>query len=67
MIDSLRRDYLSPYNPAVTFTPAIDALARDSLVYRNAFTQYGATGLSVPSLWVGGQILHKQYVSRSRR
>jgi glucan phosphoethanolaminetransferase (alkaline phosphatase superfamily) len=63
VIDSLRRDYLSPYNPAVTFTPAIDALARDSLVYRNAFTQYGATGLSVPSLWVGGQILHKQYVT----
>ncbi len=23
----------------------------------------GATGLSVPSLWVGGQILHKQYVT----
>jgi arylsulfatase A-like enzyme len=63
VIDSLRRDYLSPYNPAVTFTPAIAALARDSLVYRNAFTQYGATGLSVPSLWVGGQILHKQYVT----
>jgi hypothetical protein len=63
VVDSLRRDYLSPYNPAVTFTPAIGALARDSLVYRNAFTQYGATGLSIPSLWVGGQILHKQYVT----
>jgi len=32
-------------------------------VFRNAFTQYGATGLSVPSLWVGGPILHKQYVT----
>jgi arylsulfatase A-like enzyme len=63
VIDSLRRDYLSPYNPAVSFTPSIDALARDSLVYRQAFTQYGATGLSVPSLWTGGQILHKQYVT----
>jgi hypothetical protein len=63
VIDSLRRDYLSPYNPAVAFTPAIDRLARDSLVFRNAFTQYGATGLSVPSLWVGGPILHKQYVT----
>ncbi len=63
VVDSLRRDYLSPYNPAVTFTPAIDAFAHDSLVFRNAFTQYGATGLSVPSFWVGGPILHKQYVS----
>ena len=63
VVDSLRRDYLSPYNSAVTFTPAIATLAQDSLIFRNAFTQYGATGLSVPALWVGGSILHKQYVS----
>jgi hypothetical protein len=63
VIDSVRRDYLSPYNPAVTFTPAVHALAHDSLVFRNAFTQYGATGLSVPALWVGGLLLHKQYVT----
>ena len=63
VVDSLRRDYLAPYNPAVTFTPAIAELARDSLVFRSAFTQYGATGLSVPSIWVGGSILHKQYVT----
>ena len=63
VVDSLRRDYLSPYNSAVTFTPGIAALAEDSLVFRNAFTQYGATGLSVPAIWVGGSILHKQYVS----
>ena len=63
VVDSLRRDYLSPYNPAVTFTPGVAALAQDSLVFQEAFTQYGATGLSVPSIWVGGQVLHKQYVS----
>jgi hypothetical protein len=53
IIDSLRRDYLSPYNPAVTFTPAIDAWARDSFVFRNAFTPYGGTWLAMPSLWTG--------------
>jgi arylsulfatase A-like enzyme len=63
VVDSLRRDYLSPYNPAAAFTPHIDAFAQDSLVFRNAFTQYGATGLSIPSIWVGGPILHKQYVA----
>lgn len=63
VVDSLRRDYLSPYNEAVGFTPAFGAFARDSLVFDRAFTQYGATGLSVPSLWVGGPILHKQYVT----
>ncbi len=63
VIDSLRRDYLSPYNPAVTFTPSIDAFARESVVIENAFTQYGGTGLSEPAIWVGGMLLHKQYVT----
>ena len=63
VVDSLRRDYLAPYNPAVTFTPSIAALTQDSVVFKNAFTQYGATGLSVPAIWVGGSILHKQYVN----
>jgi len=63
VIDSLRRDYLSPYNPDVKFTPAIDAFARDSVVFQNAFTRYGGTGLSEPSIWVGGLMVHQQYVS----
>jgi hypothetical protein len=53
MIDSLRRDYLSPYNPAVAFTPAIAQFAADSHVFRNAFTAYGGTWLSIPSMWTG--------------
>lgn len=63
VVDSLRRDYVSPYNDRVAFTPAIGAFARDSLVFDRAFTQYGATGLSVPSIWTGGAVLHKQYVT----
>jgi hypothetical protein len=63
VIDSLRRDYLSPYNADVTFTPAIDSFAHDSIVFQNAFTRYGGTGLSEPSIWVGGVILHQQYES----
>ena len=62
IVDSLRRDYLSPYNPKVTFTPATHAFADESVVFERAFTRYGATGLSVPSLWTGGMLLHKQYV-----
>ena len=62
-IDSLRRDYLSPYNPAVRFTPAIDAFARESTVFRNAFTRYGGTGLSEPAIWSGALLLHKQYIT----
>ena len=63
VVDSLRRDYVSPYNRQVTFTPALERFARESTVFERAFTRYGATGLSVPSLWVGGLVLHKQYVT----
>lgn len=62
ILDSLRRDYISPYNPRVTFTPAIDAFGRESFVFDRAFTRYGATGLSVPALWIGGMTLHMQYI-----
>jgi hypothetical protein len=65
VIDSLRRDYVSPYNSAVTFTPALEALGndKDSVVFQNAFTRYGGTGLSEPSIWAGGMMLHQQYIS----
>lgn len=62
IVDSLRRDYLSPYNPAVTFTPSTQAFAGESVVFERAFTRYGATGLSVPAIWTGGMLLHKQYI-----
>jgi hypothetical protein len=63
VIDSLRRDYLSVYNPAVTFTPNIKAFAQESTVAQNAFTRYTGTGLSEPSIWTGTMMLHKQYIT----
>ena len=63
VIDSLRRDYLSIYSPEVTFTPNIDAFARESAVAENAFTRYTGTGLSEPSIWTGAMLLHKQYIT----
>ena len=63
VIDSLRRDYVGAYNSAVTFTPSLDAFGRDNVVFDRAFTRYGATGLAVPSIWTGGMLLHKQYVT----
>ncbi|HEX7136746.1 MAG TPA: sulfatase-like hydrolase/transferase, partial [Vicinamibacterales bacterium] len=63
VVDSLRPDYLSAYNKGVTFTPAFDAFARDSVVFDRAFSRYGGTGLSVPSIWAAGMIPHKEYVT----
>lgn len=56
VIDGLRRDYLTPYNDAVTFTPSIAAWARDALVFQNAFTKFGGTWLAMPSIWSGAPV-----------
>jgi hypothetical protein len=62
VIDSLRQDYVSPYNPAVDYMPEIDRFARDSVVLKNAYTRYGGTALSEPAIWTGAMQLHKQYI-----
>jgi hypothetical protein len=62
VLDSLRADYLSPYNPQVRFTPKIERFAADSLVFHNAFTRYGGTGLSMSAIWMGAAGPHRQYV-----
>jgi Sulfatase len=62
VIDSLRQDYVSPYNLSVDFMPEIDRFAHDSIVMQNAFTRYAGTALSEPAIWVGAMQLHKQYI-----
>lgn len=62
VIDSLRADYLSPYNANAHFTPRIAGFAREGVAFRNAFTAYGGTGMSMPALWAGSVLAHKQYV-----
>jgi uncharacterized membrane protein len=63
VVDSLRQDYLAPYNGAVRFTPAFARFAADATVFERTFTRYGGTGLSMPALWSGGMLIHKQYVT----
>ena len=59
VVDSLRRDYLAPYNPGVTFTPGIAAFAAESFVFRNAFTRHGGTELAMASIWSGATAVRK--------
>jgi sulfatase-like protein len=61
VMDSMRPDYLGAYNPRVDFTPNMDAFARDSVVFRQAYSQYGGTTLSEPALWAGLMLLHSHY------
>ena len=62
VLDSLRRDYLSPFNPRVTFTPAIGQFADESFAFHNAFSRYGGTSLAVPSIWAGGLVIHRTWL-----
>src|SRR5207302_2315786 len=61
VIDALRRDYISPYNSAVNFTPHIQAWADDSIVFQNAYTPYAGTALAEPAICDGFQQLHAPY------
>ncbi|HEV7674642.1 MAG TPA: sulfatase-like hydrolase/transferase [Candidatus Angelobacter sp.] len=62
VVDSMRPDYLGPYNSKVDFTPNIDVLAADSVVFRNTYSQYSGTYLSEPAIWSGAMLLHAQYL-----
>jgi arylsulfatase A-like enzyme len=62
VVDSLRQDYVTAYNPQVDYTPDIAAFAHDSLVFRNAFSRYAGTTLSEPSIWAGAMLLHTHFV-----
>ena len=62
VIDSMRPDFLGAYNPKVDFTPKIDNFAKDSVVFRSAFTQYAGTTLSEPTIWAGAMLLHAHYL-----
>lgn len=62
VIDSLRREYLGAYSPAIKFTPNFDAFAREADAFRG-FTAYGGTALSEPSIWTGARMPHEQYPS----
>lgn len=61
VIDALRRDYVSAYNPAVTFTPNMQAFARESVVFQHAYSPYAGTALADPALWAGFQQISKAF------
>jgi len=61
VVDSMRADYIGPYNPAVDYTPHLDALARESIVFQHAYTHYAGTSISEPSIWAGAELLHAHF------
>ena len=61
VIDSMRADYLGAYNPNVDYTPNLDTLARDSVVFHRTYTQYAGTSISEPAIWAGAELLHTHF------
>lgn len=51
LVDTLRRDYLGAYGFQGRVSPAIDRLARESILFRNCFTQSPWTKPAVASLF----------------
>ena len=52
-----------PTTPPCRSRRPCEAFAGDSFVFRRAFSRYAGTGLSVPSIWAGSMLIHKQYVT----
>lgn len=67
VIDSMRPDYLGAYNAKATFTPNLDALARESVVMHNVFTPYAGTSLAEPAIWAGALLLHAHFLQPFER
>jgi hypothetical protein len=63
VVDSLRQDYLSPYNQAVTFTPGIESFARESVVMDKAFSRYGGTAGNLDRIHAITQAIHPTVLS----
>jgi len=61
VIDALRKDYLSPYNSRVDFTPNIQRFAEESVVFQDPMTLYGGSALAEPAIWTGVREIHKHY------
>jgi hypothetical protein len=67
VIDSMRPDYLGPYNPRANYTPNLDAFAADSVVFHHTYSQYAGTSLSEPTIWSGAMMLHAHYLQPFER
>ena len=52
---SLSRDFLEPYDAAITTTPHLAELAREAIVFEQHVTEAGVSGIAYASLFTGSQ------------
>jgi arylsulfatase A-like enzyme len=52
---TVNKNYLSPYDPDVPYTPHLRQFAEDGLVFTNHYTEAGSSGIAYASLFTGTQ------------
>jgi len=52
---TVNKNYLSPYNSEIAFTPHLDAFARKSVVFDRHQTEAGQSGIAYASIFTGKQ------------
>jgi arylsulfatase A-like enzyme len=55
---SLNKDFLSPYNPAIGYTPSFERFGSQALVFERHHTEAGQSGTAFASLFAGVQAMH---------
>jgi hypothetical protein len=60
VVDSLRQDFVAPYGRRAQ-TPAIEALAREGTVFRDAYTRFVGTTLSQAAIFTGSTLVQHEY------
>jgi len=54
---TVNRDFLSPYNSRVTYTPALQRFADESVVFEKHHTESGQSGIAFAALFTGTQAM----------
>jgi arylsulfatase A-like enzyme len=55
---TVNKSFLSPYNPAVPYTPHLQKFAGESVLFRRHQTEAGQSGIAYASLFTGSQADH---------
>ena len=69
---SLNKQFLSPYDPTVEFTPAIEGFAEEAVVFERHQTESGQSGTAFASIFSGTQadrhgiFVHPRHLPRDR-
>lgn len=64
---SLNRDFIEPYNPAVTYTPELSTFGKDAVVFRRHNTEAGKSAVAFSSIYTGSQAdTHGVYLQAMR-